>query len=208
VRIALVSEGPSARDYPGPDGYDEVVGANGVPSLWRCTWWVFMDPEMYLHWMNMTIGRPNILCPRRMEGEVSGTFKAKGLQERWKEDLASGRVVYEDQVPPVPPMPMCIPILQAGNMKGSARWDQYTGLACLTCCWFLADRAGVTADVDVYGVDLDGIGDCHEREGAPARTADRWIVERRLFQGLVDGFRASGDLKINWPQEKRNGDRT
>ena len=203
MKIALVSEGPSACDYPGPDGYDEIIGANGVPSLWPCTWWVFMDSDMYLHWMNRIIGRPNIFTSNQSERDLKGhRWKAKGLEERLSEDLEAGRIVFEEQVPPVPPMPQIVPLRGAGNMKGTARWSQYTGLACLACAWYLANEAGVQATVDVYGVDLKGTDDCHDRPTAPARTPDRWIFERQLFTALCQGFRDSGDLIINWPQEK------
>lgn len=202
MRIALVSEGPSAKDYPGRDGYDEVIGANGVPSLWPCTWWVFLDKEQYVYWLNQIIGRPKILTTTALERAMNEHyFKAKGLDERWKDDVDNQRLVYDEQVPPLPPMPIDVPRLSAGNRAHEPRWTQYTGLACLVCAWMLADEAKTQATVDVFGVDLAGSADCHDRPSAPARTDNRWEFERRVFSGLVKGFRTSGDLVINWPQE-------
>jgi len=203
LRIALISEGPSGKDFPGVDGYDEVVGVNGMPSLFPCTWWVFIDKEYYVGWMNRIIGRPHILTTTALENAMKEHyFRAKGLEERWKEDVLNRRLVFDEQVPPLPPMPLEVPRLSAGNRAHEPRWTQYTGLAGLVCCWMLADEAGKKATVDVWGVDMCGEGDAHDRP-APGRSEARWETERRIWSGLVTGFETSGDLVIHCPAEKR-----
>ena len=192
-RGALISEGPSAALYPGGDRYAEVIGVNAVPTRWPCTWWAFADPEFYVWHLGSVMGRPRILTTRNLEIAInSGRLAARGLKRAFAEDRETGRLVMEDEVPLLPPMPRAVPILNAGPRAGQVRWSQYGGLVGLVAAWL----AGV-GELDVFGVDLEGRLDVHGVDG-PGRIEDRWVRERELFGGLVRGFERAGDMIVNW----------
>lgn len=203
MNVALVSEGPSAAAFPGPAGYDAVVGVNGVPTRWLCDWWVFADPDFYVCVGPSVIGHPMILTTSSLERAMNEhQFRAAGLEERYREDRAAGRIKAEEDMPLIPAMPREVPILSGGNRRGQARWFNYSGLGGLTCCWFLAGDEG-SVEVDVFGVDMQGIGDVHGKD-AVCRSVERWERERRIWDGLVEGFERTGRMRVHWtPPEKR-----
>jgi hypothetical protein len=214
VKIALVSEGPSAAEFPGPAGYTRVIGVNSVPTRWPCSWWVFADPEFYVCDGPSVIGRPQILTTSSLERAMNERrFQAAGLEERYRRDRTDQRIRVEEEMPLMPAMPRGVPILEAGPRKGQARWFNYSGLGGLACAWFLASgtldhlatRANEPVQIDVFGVDLVGIGDVNGKQ-APCRTEGRWERERRIWNGMKEGMERTGRVTIRWtPMEKRHG---
>lgn len=195
-RVALVSEGPSAKQtFPGIDGYDEVIGVNGVVSVVPCTWWVFLDPEFYVWNHESIIGpRPRIVTSHSLERAINtGRLKARGVKEAWQDDHAAGRLVWTDEIGPLPAMPKTVPIHQGGPHEGTVRWDQYGGMAGLVTAWWLAGKGG---HIDVYGMDLHGDSDLHDHQDKG--RLPRWDREREMVQGLMFGFERCGDVTIDW----------
>ncbi len=213
MKIALVSEGPSARAFPGGAGYDHVVGVNTVPTRWPCDWWVFADPDIYVCEGPSILGRPKMLTTSSLERAMNEKrFQAAGLETRYREDRAAHRIYTEEEMPLLPAMPRDVPILEAGNRRGQPRWFNYSGLGALVCCWFLGQgvleptRDPVRTEVDVYGVDLQGIGDVNGKNGI-GRTEGRWERERCIWDGLIRGLERTGLMTVHWtPPEERHGE--
>jgi len=142
-----------------------------------------------------------ILTGRRLELQVNaGNLRAKGMPGRFHDDVKSGRLIFSDELPLLPPMPRSVPIHGAGSQKGTARCDHYGGLMGMLAAWVAGGRG---ATVDVWGVDLGGMLDAHGAK-QPGRHPGRWEGERRIWDGVLEGFRRSGELIINWtPPEER-----
>lgn len=209
IHLALLSEGPSVHEtYRAREGYDAVVGVNGIPTIWPCDWWAFVDPQFYVFYGPSILGHPRIFTKANLFTAMrDGWLVAEGLEEGWAADQAEDRIVWEHKVAAdFPPVPEGTPVFPGGPRKGLPQIG-FSGCVALVCCWYIAGEAEAT--IDVYGVDLRGVSDAH---GTPPpfgqnlrdRSEGRWAKERRLWDGLVQALRDTGRFEIRWtPPEER-----
>lgn len=169
MRVALLSAGPSlSSTYPGIRAqHDLLIGVNRAVELYDCHWWSCGDWQGVE--MIRPIGRPRLftMAPSADNLEARSTPAAD----------YDGPIVRWDDVgdPLFPPH----------------GWSTYSGPAALVLAVFLKAQ-----DVDAYGVDLDGIGDCKGNAGEGGRDAQRWIDERSTWVALTKWARDRHRVRV------------
>ncbi len=158
MRVALLSSGPSLiATYPGIRlQHDLLVGVNRAVELVACHWWCCGD------WQGVEaiapIGRPRLFTLEHSADHLEGRQSPAADFD--------GPIVRWGEV---------------GNQLGPPQgWATYSGPAALVLAVHLKAR-----EVDAYGVDMGGFGDCRGLEGAAGRHAQRWADEASIWAALI-----------------------
>lgn len=157
MKIAVVSQGPSARAYPGNDGYDVVIAVNGQAERVACDVWVYADAAAFVKWR--PLNEPTHFC----RANVPRDLLAFGVHELIRWQMAPSFLQETLKTP----LWLDVP-----------GWNEWSGLA----AFGLASQVQPKA-IDLYGFDMDGNGDVAGGV-EPSRTPERWAKERETFERL------------------------
>jgi len=185
---ALISNGPSARMFPGRLLFDVVIAANWTVE-WLdpddVDWWAFSD------WQTFAVkaqsrGEPGLYTKKRTASHVRKQAPAP-KREQWDRADKAGRIIYSEDIKRPPTW---------GHNTATRVWSKWTGGLALG----LAYHLGAT-EIVVYGADMQGRKDHQGREG-PSRTPERWVRERRQWAALVSSLAEQGvnaTRVVQWP---------
>lgn len=174
-RIAVISDGPSAKLYPGSHDFNLVIGVNWtwVDLKFPVDWWAWSDFKTYQ--ITEPLGSPGVFTKRAQVEKVNA--RLRGGKHNWLTfALEQGRVLTHEEVTP-PELP-----------QGMVPWNSWTGTAALVLAWHMGGTR-----IDVYGADMTGNLDAHGRENG-SRTNKRWQRERELFKALCTSMARTGTM--------------
>lgn len=78
-KVAILSPGPSLKQYPGRSGYDLLIGVNRVVSAIECDWWSAMDILMVTE--EMPFGQPRLFTIMDTETSIPPLIKLRRFKE-------------------------------------------------------------------------------------------------------------------------------
>lgn len=157
MRIAIVSQGPSAALYPGPERYDRVIAVNERAERVACDWWVYADAAAFVKWR--PIGSPVHFC----RADVPRGLLVFGVDQLIRWQMVTS-LLQETLKTPL--------------WLDAPAWNEWSGLAALGLALQLEPTA-----IDLFGFDMTGDADA-AGETQPSRTPDRWARERETFDRL------------------------
>ena len=157
MRVALLSSGPSlSRTYPGIRmQHDVLIGVNRAVEMFECHWWSCGD------WQGVEMIRPRGR-PQLFTMAPSADYLEAAKAPTWA--FYGSIVRWADVGDPL------------GPPHG---WSTYSGPAALVLAVFLKAR-----EVDAYGVDMGGVGDCAGLDCPAGRHDQRWADERSAWTAL------------------------
>lgn len=181
MTAVIISNGPSAKTYPGRQNADVVIGVNWswIELGFDVDWWCFTDYITYERYEPR--GNPAVFT-RRAQVELSQTkwITTKRAQAarsqsqlgpphlRMAELVAAGRVTHFEDIEAVKPF-------------HSVRW---WGFKSGTAALMLAMHLGAT-EVVVYGADMEGTADGLGQDNN-SRTGSRWRNEWDTWREVVE----------------------
>lgn len=168
MNLAIVCNGPSAEFYPGSKDFDLVAGVNWIVGKWRCDWWVFVDPKVFM--LVTPIGCPRIFAPRR-------AIQRQPQRVRYLVDEHDPIILQNQRLTPWWPVE---------KTQRVPNWWRYSGSAALGLGIYLD-----ATEVTVYGADMIG-EEGFAGTASKNRTWSRWSQERRMWNTLADGMRQRG----------------
>lgn len=172
MRIAVVSNGPSAAEFDNVDASDYrfVVGVNDTARRWTCHWWSAIDWQMFCG--DVPLGSPKLFT----RGSTPEHIREHGTTE---DGDRIGVMLWRGDVLPhgcmaKPPLPDDCP-----------PWNCYSGTAALILAWHLRPT-----HVDMFGFDMAGETDSRGKSWH-TRTNIRWDHEKRIVTGIMSIYRAA-----------------
>jgi hypothetical protein len=171
--VAIVSAGPSLAGGPALPlrDYDAVIGVKFAAGLYPCSHWAAIDAPVIRE--TRPLAAPEVLFTRRDQWaracRLEPDLAARyGAAVRFVEDVEFPRFI-------------------------ARKWRLYTSGAAVVLAWSLGAR-----EVDVFGHDMAGTGDCRGVEGdgdvlrKGGRTDARWAQERAIWALLTDRLAEDG----------------
>lgn len=152
-RIAIISNGPSAKLFDGRLCYDAVIGVNWTVSRWLCDWWVFCDWITFA--TTIPLGNPSLYVREAAHNKIE-----THAPEHFERYSAHPEVVLHPE-----------------KIRGfHHKWSAFSGLAALGLAVHLNAKI-----VRVFGADMGGCDD-HDGRFGGSRTPERWAWELEVWE--------------------------
>lgn len=164
MRIAVVSQGPSAGLYAGNESgvYNLTIGVNWTVNRWPFDWWVFVDQGTPAKCEGV-LGKPVAFCGSQALAKMARNDTARMA---WLVDHTQRIDCFN-----------CSPRL-------GYPWARWSGTAALWLAIRLGETCGEEYAIDLYGFDMGGAID-FTGESGNSRSEARWTAERAVYAELV-----------------------
>ena len=170
-KVAVLCPGESLDLYPGPEGYQCVIGVNRV-ALWHDLQYLVCRD---LHTFEWLVGEGG---PRELLYLVTEPAIMAEIWQRWH---WAKRYIHKNSR-----------LIQAPMLQKIA-WRRFGSLTALALAAELLDGLPGPGRIDCFGMDMAGQADRDGfTDGRQWRDEARWIKERRLFGECVLALKAAG----------------
>jgi len=171
VNVLLLSNGPSLAEFDGNmQLYDCVIAVTGAATKFPCHWWVVGDDQVFDLIDDVKGNPPFVFLNKSISIHKGADYM------RYAREWLKSRVY----------------VLRWSSVENARGYSGPAALALARYCLTVADPAE-THIIDVYGVDMEGNGDCRSDDDNGHRDDGRWERERRQWNALVELIESEGN---------------